>query len=579
MKINKLIISNILSIKDASISFETNGLVLVEGWNHDADRANGAGKSAIFNALSFALFEKLPRKITASEILHRGEKSGFVEVQLSIGQSNWIVKRFRPKNVEFYRDGQKLNINQQEFESMIRMSYDQFILTIYNAQSNANSARFISSSDTDKKSFLLQLLNMDSFSDIKKTTDDKIKSLTSQIDAVSSQINSIESKIDAYSESLIDELELDLEISKIDNVVNGVNKEIRELSLVEKPDFSKFKQLEDDITQKQSKVYEAKHKLASLHDKYKELLFISEKKYDSNARCQECGSSLDTPEARSAHEATHEKTSLKLDLIKSQMSELDLVVSKESSLKDLASKLREKKSAVSTEYQSAFERISELKSFLNISQSKKTSLMSKKTANSDLKSKISNLSELREKHLSDKQQKMSTLEVYKALSAIFAPTGAQAYILDSVVESFNDIVQKYVDIVWPNVSYQLQSQRETAKGDIVAKLAEVLTMDGKQISVGSLSGGELRALSLCIDFALLEVLASRFGISLNPIILDEPFDGLDSSGREVVISLLSSLSKDHQILVVDHASESKVLFSKVIRVEKRNGVSSINIDS
>jgi len=579
VKINKLLINNILSIKQAIIPFETEGLVLVEGWNHDADRANGAGKSAIFNALSFALFEKLPRKITASEILHRGEKAGFVEVHLSIGSSNWIVKRFRPKNVEFYRDGEKLNISQQEFESMIRMSYDQFILTIYNAQSNSNTARFISSSDTDKKSFLLQLLNMDSFSDIKKTIDDKVKSIALQIEVISSQINSTESKIDAYSESLIDESELDLEILKIDNVTNNLNKEIKELSLVEKPDFSKFKHLEDDITQKQSKIYEAKHKLASLHDKYKELLLLSERGYDSNSKCQECGSSLDTPEARSAHEILHEKTILKLDVIKSQMAELDLVVSKESSLKELASKLREKKSAASTEYQSAFERITELKSFLSISQSKKTALMSKKAANGDLKVKISTLTDLKGKYISDKQQKLSTLEIYKALSAIFAPTGAQAYILDSVVESFNDIVQKYVDIVWPNVCYQLQSQRETAKGDIVAKLAEILTMDGKQISVGSLSGGELRALSLCIDFALLEVLATRFGISLNPIILDEPFDGLDSSGREVVISLLSSLSKDHQILVVDHASESKVLFSKVIKVEKKNGVSSINIES
>lgn len=579
MKIQNISINNILSIKQASIPFEDKGLVLVEGWNHDADRANGAGKSAIFNALSFALFEKLPRKITASEILHRGEKAGYVEVQLSIGSSCWIVKRFRPKNVEFYRDGKKLNITQQEFESMIRMSYDQFILTIYNAQSNTNTSRFISSSDTDKKSFLLQLLNMDSFSDVKKTIDDKIKLLLVDLDKISSTISSIESKVDAYSESLVDEFELDLEIANIINVAERVSKEIIGLSKIERPDFSKFKNLEDDIAQKQSKVYEAKHKLSNLHDKYRELLAISQRDYDKNLKCQECGSSLDTEEARASHEALHRTTLLKIEDMKKQISELDLIVSKETSLKDLASKLREKKSLASSEYQFAFERITELKSFLTVSESKKTNLILKKSANQDLKTKITNLGEIKEKAQIDRQQKGTTLEVYKALSAIFAPTGAQAYILDSIVESFNDIMHKYVDIVWPNVSYQLQSQKETAKGDTVAKLAEILTMDGKQISVGSLSGGELRALSLCVDFALLEVLSSRFGISLNPIILDEPFDGLDSAGREIVITLLGSLAQEHQILVVDHASESKVLFSKVIRVEKKNGISSIDIDS
>lgn len=579
MKIQSISINNILSIRKAELTFESQGLVLVEGWNHDADRANGAGKSAIFNALSFALFEKLPRKITASEIVHRGEKSGFVEVSLMVKDSLWRVKRCRPKNVEFYRDNQRLNITQQEFESHIRMSYDQFILTIYNAQSNAQTTRFISSPDSDKKSFLLQLLNMDSFSDAKKRTDDLIKQTASQIDALSSRINSADSKIDAYSESLIDESEIDSAILAIEDTFTSVNKEILELSKVEKPDFSKFRQLEDDVAQKQSKVFEAKHKLSNLHEKYRELSSISSKQYDPSLRCEECGSSLDTQAARESHQLAHDKALNKLKVLKNQMDELDAIVSKENSLKELANKLREKKSATSSEYQTAFERISELKSFLNISQSKKTNLLNKKNTNDDLRTKISKLIDAKSEANKERRNALATLEIYKALSAIFAPTGAQAYILDSIVESFNDIVQKYVDIVWPNASYRLQSQKETAKGDLVAKLSEILTMDGAEISVGSMSGGELRALSLCIDFALLEVLSSRFGLDLNPIILDEPFDGLDSAGRETVIALLNSLSKDHQILVVDHASESKVLFSKIIRVEKKNGVSSINIES
>ena len=63
MQIVSLDIENILSIEKASVSFEETGLVLVEGWNYDAERANGAGKSAIFNCISFALFDKLPRKM------------------------------------------------------------------------------------------------------------------------------------------------------------------------------------------------------------------------------------------------------------------------------------------------------------------------------------------------------------------------------------------------------------------------------------------------------------------------------------------------------------------------------------
>jgi DNA repair exonuclease SbcCD ATPase subunit len=47
MRILSVEIDNILSIEKASLSFDDNGLVLVEGWNYDTQRANGAGKTAM----------------------------------------------------------------------------------------------------------------------------------------------------------------------------------------------------------------------------------------------------------------------------------------------------------------------------------------------------------------------------------------------------------------------------------------------------------------------------------------------------------------------------------------------------
>ena len=159
---------------------------------------------------------------------------------------------------------------------------------------------------------------------------------------------------------------------------------------------------------------------------------------------------------------------------------------------------------------------------------------------------------------------------------MYAPTGAQAYVLDSVVESFNEAVSRSIDLVWPNVSYKLHSFKETSKGEVTAKFSESLTMNGKDVSIGSLSGGECKALSICVDFAILDILERYFGLALNPIILDEPFDGLDEIGREIVVDLREKLAMTRQIFVVDHDNQAKSMFSKVIRVEKRNGVSCIN---
>src|SRR5438034_1381380 len=90
-------IENFLSIEKAHVDFDDTGLLLIEGWNHDVDRANGAGKTAILNAISFGLYDKLPRKVTASELLRRGTKKGSVSIRLDAGGEIYGVQRSRPK--------------------------------------------------------------------------------------------------------------------------------------------------------------------------------------------------------------------------------------------------------------------------------------------------------------------------------------------------------------------------------------------------------------------------------------------------------------------------------------------------
>lgn len=124
MKLNNIEISNILSIENANISFGDTGLVLVEGFDFDTNRANGAGKSAIFNSISYALYDKIPRKITKSEILRHGTKSGFVFLSLTTDAGeNLSVKRSRPSGLEFFRDGLKIEMTQEEFEAKLGVGY------------------------------------------------------------------------------------------------------------------------------------------------------------------------------------------------------------------------------------------------------------------------------------------------------------------------------------------------------------------------------------------------------------------------------------------------------------------------
>lgn len=575
MHILSLEIQDILSIKNISISFEDQGLILVEGWNYDTQRANGAGKTAIFNCLSFALYDKLPRKITASEILRRGCKSGFAAVSVICGEDTWTVKRSRPKGVEFFKNGIQQSISQSEFESFIRLTYNQFLLTIYTPQANNRDlSRFLNSPDSHKKEFLLQLLGLDEFSSAKKVADEQVKATQAAIDVDDRKLQSNRSKISAYEESLVDsdvltQLMLDLQ-SSIDTITDNT----LELAAVVKPDLSKYTKIEDGIRIKMSAIAQAKAKKSMLHDKYREL-DASIHSYDADLSCSECGASLHTPEARSAHEENQDKIKQRMVEVKSQIDDCDNAIHEEGSINDLAGKLRDKRQKDSNDYQSAQKHLSDLQHLIKNKSMQIDNAKSKLDNNSELLIKINNLHKAVSAQIDSISANREQLELYKTLANIYSPTGAQAYVLDSVIDSFNEIIQKYIDVMSPNMTYTLNSFKETGKGDIVAKFSETLTKDGEIISVGSLSGGEEKGLSLCVDFALLEVLETQFGMSLNPIILDEPFDHLDAAGREIVIDLLESLARNRQILVIDHSSEAKSMFSKVIRVELRNNISTV----
>lgn len=575
MKIKEIQIYNILSIESAKLSFEDNGLVLVEGWNYDAERSNGAGKTAIFNALAFALYDKIPRKITASEILKRGAKTGKVVVTLECGKDVWRVERSRPKGVAFYRGEEQAQITQEEWENNLRLTYDQFLMSMYCAQNaEGYNPRFLLTPDTDKKRFLLQLLNLNIFSEAKKTTDLKIKTIQQELLSLKESSVNLNSKIEAYEESLCDKDKVNSSISILQEEINSFNEKIKELSDIPKPDVSKFEKIEDDLKDKQANLTKTRFKRSSLHDKYMELQ-AQQHPFDKKASCTECGASLATAEAAEKHAKHQSKIQENLVSLKAEIDECDELLYKEPEIKQLQIKLKNKKNIELAEYQDAILNISELKSLVRSKKNEVESFFVKLSNNDKLLNKINALRKQASEVDAKKHASLLSLEFYETISSIYSPTGAQAYILDSIIDFFNESVEKNISLIWPNASYSLISYKETAKGDITAKFSEKLTMDGKDVSVGSLSGGELKALSLCIDFSILDILESQFGISLNPIILDEPFDGLDSIGRSIVMELLTKLAENRQIFVIDHANELKASFGKTLKVEKKAGTSSV----
>ena len=569
MIVKELEAENILSIGHISISFGKSGLVLLDGWNHDDNSHNGAGKTSIFNSLAFAIYGKLPRKVTASEILRKGCKSGFARAVISIGKDEFDIKRNRPNGLLVSKNGQICpDMSQEQLEALISLTYDQFLICMYSAQTE--SIKLINLNDSSKKDFFLRLLNLEDFAERRKYIDSIIKTKSTELAELESSLGKVEARISAYSESLIDVEIINDRVQELDP--SKLEQKVIKLSLVQKPDMSKFDLLETAIYNKLMNIHSVESQISNSRSVIKKL---------DNTLASMDDNSIDCPHCKESFLLDANGPTTKQHLIDERIThvhsvnELSQSILEKAGLTDKLAKLKIKKSESLSEYANTSAALVELKNTINTRKRTIDSLNEKLEKQVEIVAKISTAKKLI-KGLVDKIVVLKDeILVYEAVSSALSPTGAPAYVVDSIIDRFNDKVSQYVSLVWPNATYLLQSYKENKSGDIKAKFSDQLTIQGIERSIGSLSGGELRCLSLAVDFAIIDVVETTFGISINPIILDEPFEALDSLNRERVIEVLETLSADRQILVVDHASESKAMFSSIIRVEKKDGISLI----
>ncbi len=568
MKINCLEINNILSIEHASLTFEDTGLVLIEGYDYDTGRANGAGKSAIFNALSFALYNKVPRRITKSEIVRKGCKKGSTYVEVSTNVGRYGIKRSRPMAVQFFKDGKEIDMTQEEFEEIIGLNYEQFLITMYTAQDTPE--KFINLNDSQKKNFILKIMKLGQFSKAKLETTEQQKKLKQEKEIIKTKLDGYKTNIEIYKDSIVDPIIIQSKIEQNNKDITTYINAIKKLEDIKEPDMSKYIDTENKIQQELMNIHTIKIQCQTKREELTQLQNIS-----PDDQCPECNADLNIINGRLHKVGNQSIIDEQIKKINSQINTYEIDIAKESDIKELICKIKLKKLEKYADYNSAQQSISEYKNSINLKTAENKNLISQIAKNDEIKIKIKDIvnnAKLISMRLTEVNNELLLLD---AVSSIFDSTGAPAYVMDNIVDSFNESVSEFIGEIWPNATYSLQTYKTNKDKSIKAKFSEILTINGKDRSIGSLSGGEVRALSLVLDFAIIEVLSAQYGLSLNPIILDEPFNGLDSVGREMIIDLLTKFSQFRQIWIVDHATEVKAMFDKTIMVEKRNGISKI----
>lgn len=584
MNIESVEIKNFLSIADAKVEFPRAGLILVSGWNETLGRANGAGKSALMQAICWCLYDELPRNIKVDEIVRRGQQGCAVTVSVTIDGTNYVATRKRPTGFELSIDGIKQKGAPKQLASQLQMmvgfNYEQFLITSYFPQSG-DSSRFLKQKDAVAKNFLGSILNFSKADSASSFLFSQLKEAEMEASKLSSsmkELNNSLSKLKSLQNVPIPELPSKDEVTSVKSELA-----LAELQANNAPDTadidsriaiarnkkSAVDKLRIEISKADSRLREARDELRRVENSstihYMECPACSEKLVQS-------GSELLVHDEESVQQvlSSHkEAINAKIADLESRLSAYMDIFNREKGADSRLEDLISERASFLKDHQMAAQRVSSLKSQL---QSYKRMYEAHKAAKDQsiaIQGQISETEERLEVQAQAlKVHENQMIEIVAARS-VLSPTGAIAYALDSVISDVNESVTSYLDIFsHGTMSYRMSS------GEDKAKIVHHITYGDSEVSIGSLSGGEERGLILSVDMGLSEVLAKRCGKPLPSLLmLDECFEGLDYIGKEKVLDALKEIAANRCIIVVDHSTEMSAMFDETIKVIKRGDVS------
>ena len=163
------------------VEFNTTSTTLIVG-------QNGAGKSTVLDALCFSLFNKPFRKISKGQLVNTvNEKDSLVEVDFSIGQTQWKVRRgIKPNIFEIHKNGTCLDqfshaADQQKWleQNVLKMNYKSFTQIVI--LGSTNFVPFMQLSIPNRREVIEDLLDIKIFSSMNNLIKDKLKEFKEEI--------------------------------------------------------------------------------------------------------------------------------------------------------------------------------------------------------------------------------------------------------------------------------------------------------------------------------------------------------------------------------------------------------------
>ena len=564
---------------------------------------NGHGKSSIALILEEVLFNKNSKGIKKADILNRyvKDKTYTIELDLERDNNDYTIKTTRGANqtVKLLKNGQDISAHTATqtykiIEDIVGIDHKSFAQIVY--QSNAMSLEFLTSADTARKKFLIEILNLTKYTKASEVFKDISLELGKEISATQAKVNTVRGWLDKYEktdltpkqllavENLDPKLEqtaaqLNLEIANVDKTNrkivqnNTYRKQLESINLdfsnQQAVDYELIKELQQEQTENMKTVKDGE-------------VFVKKLKNLSGV-CPTCFSEIDSTKTQELITAKEEeiesaRASAAVALIKcNELEQLDRLNKETIKTQQEFERLHQlidntlstktlDKNELQNQYDNLVRTIQETKQRIKLAEDKNLQIQNHNSKIDTIRQQLQEMSEELEEYSFQLHLMTERMSILQVLTKTFSTTGLVAYKIECLVKDLESITNQYlVDL--SDGRFQISFKVNSSD-----KLLVVVTDNGRDIDINALSGGEKARVNIATLLAIRKLMQTLSSSRINLLILDETVEALDVDGKEKLVEVL--LGEEHlNTFLISHGFSHPLL--ERVNVIKRANISRI----
>jgi DNA repair exonuclease SbcCD ATPase subunit len=522
---------------------------------------NGAGKSTMLDAISFALFGKPHRKIMKNQLVNSiNQKQAVVEVEFSVGAAHFkIIRGIKPNIFEIWKDGTMINQSSHSLEyqkileqNILKLNHKSFHQVV--VLGSSSFIPFMQLNAGHRRNVIEDLLDINIFSKMNLIIRERNSILKESITRISNDTNIVKSKIEQQAKYIRDIAALTQEnknkyekqVSTGRERITKLQKENSELSLALESSTA-IDELKELQTQKNKVIGEIATIKQEMKSVAKRGMFLE--KNDECPTCDQPIANKDKLISETKSEAHKVQSSLNTVQINGSSIDNDI-----SALEEIIKDIKEKTDTINAnnrEIISVTQNNDELQKYLETEVSADLT-----GARNDLETMNNDKESLFEEKLKLNEQ----FGYNNVIAEMLRDTGIKTKIIKQYLPTINKLVNQFLQTLDFFVSFNLdESFNETIK----SRHRDDFTYD-------SFSEGEKQRIDLSLLFTWRQIAKMKNSVATNLLVLDETFDSsLDHDGIENLLKILSMMDANSNTFIISHKGdildgkfESKIEFVK-----------------